>query len=116
VETNVGIMFTCIHASRPILSKILPGFFGEVDRASSKNEKMKSISLSTEWSTYSRDTPSRSTSAAETKSERAGSPMDYAPPSAPRTARFGTSKSHIILGLCTADPRPANNGGTFGYV
>jgi hypothetical protein len=27
VETNVGIIFTCMHAMRPVLSKLVPGFF-----------------------------------------------------------------------------------------
>jgi hypothetical protein len=34
VETNVGIIFTCMHAMRPVLSKLVPGFFAS---AGSKN-------------------------------------------------------------------------------
>ena len=31
VETNVGIIFTCMHAMRPILSKLVPSFFSNSD-------------------------------------------------------------------------------------
>jgi hypothetical protein len=27
VETNVGIIFTCMHSMKPVLSRIVPGFF-----------------------------------------------------------------------------------------
>jgi len=31
VETNVGIIFTCMHAIRPILSKLVPSYFSNSD-------------------------------------------------------------------------------------
>ena len=64
VETNFGIIFTCLHASRPILSRILPEFFGEVNRASSKNEQMNSIHLSSIWTRSNRNWIPRKTNLA----------------------------------------------------
>jgi hypothetical protein len=99
VETNVGVIFTCVHAARPILSRIFPGFFGELNRASSKNEKMKSISLFSKWSRNS--TPSRCSSTSETDIERAESSVEWnsVVPEKPMAARFSTTKSRTTIGL-----------------
>jgi hypothetical protein len=34
VETNVGIIFTCMHATRPVLAKIVPAFFSTTSGSS----------------------------------------------------------------------------------
>ena len=78
VETNVGIIFSCMHAARPILSKLLPDFFGEVNRASSKNEKLKTIEISSNWSTSSRTpAPSNSSFTAKPDVEQTKSSLDW---------------------------------------
>jgi hypothetical protein len=41
VETNIGIIFTCMHAMRPILSRLVPGFFSSTS-ASSNNRDTQS--------------------------------------------------------------------------
>ncbi len=99
VETDVGIIFTCVHAARPILSRIFPGFFGELNRASSKNEKMKSISIFSKWSRNS--TPSSYSSTTETDTERAESSVEWnsVVPEKPMAARFSTTKSRATIGL-----------------
>jgi hypothetical protein len=98
VETNVSIIFACVHAARPILSRIFPGFFGELNRASSKNEEMKSISISSKRNKNS--ILSRRSSTTETDTERAESSVERnsVVPEKPMAARFSTPKSRATIG------------------
>lgn len=36
VETNIGIIFTCMHAMRPVLSRLVPGFFSSAAGSSKR--------------------------------------------------------------------------------
>jgi hypothetical protein len=110
VETNVGIIFSCTHAARPILSKLLPDFFGEVNRASSKNGKLKTIELSSNWSTSSLEsTTSSSGFAAGSDAERTKSPLDWTSEvlEKPMAVRCGMPRIADQFGLNMSERPPA---------
>jgi hypothetical protein len=111
VETNIGIIFACVHAARPILSRLLPAFFGEIDRASSENEKLNSITVCTQWSRSSNDTPvSRCSSSTEKDTKWMESSVRYPVVSEkPRAAIYATAKSRTTLGLDMREPSMAES-------
>jgi len=47
VETNIGIIFTCMHAMRPVLSKLVPGFFASAASTKKYTPNTKSWTEST---------------------------------------------------------------------
>jgi hypothetical protein len=47
VETNIGIIFTCMHAMRPVLSKLVPGFFASGGASKKYEPNTKSWTEST---------------------------------------------------------------------
>ena len=105
VETNVGIIFSCMHAARPILSKLFPDFFGDANRASSKNERLKTIEVSSNWSTSSRTSnPSNSSFTAG----RTKSPLDWnSVLEKPMAVRYGTPRIADQFGLNMLGRPPA---------
>jgi hypothetical protein len=110
VETNVGIIFSCMHAARPILSKLLPNYFGEVNRASSKNEKLKTIEISSNWSTSSwKSTPSNSSFTAGLDAGRTKSSLDWNAVvlQKPMAVRSGTPRIADQFGLNMSERPPA---------
>jgi hypothetical protein len=51
VETNIGIIFTCMHAMRPFLARLIPDFFSSPSRVSKNkysNEKSSGYKASTD--------------------------------------------------------------------
>jgi hypothetical protein len=42
VETNIGIIFTCMHAMRPVLSKLVPTFFASASASKKHTPNTKS--------------------------------------------------------------------------
>jgi hypothetical protein len=56
VETNVGIIFTCMHAMRPFLAKLVPHFFSSPSRVS-KNTNSNEKSFGHKSLTDSASTP-----------------------------------------------------------
>jgi hypothetical protein len=77
VETNIGIIFTCLHAIRPVLSKIVPGLFGTgassgktkylktpdpaTATATAKKYRFKSITQNSTWaSVFNKNSSSKS--------------------------------------------------------
>jgi hypothetical protein len=110
VETNIGIIFSCTHAARPILSKLFPNFFGEVNRASSKNEKLKTIEISSNWSTSSRkSTPRNTPYTVGSDAGRSKSSLDWnsAVLQKPMAARSGTPRIADRFGVNMSERPPA---------
>jgi hypothetical protein len=91
VEANVGIIFACMHAIKPILSKIIPGLFGtggSADTRTSYDDRKGS----SDHHSGSKAFPFRTFSA---------------PPASTRNDTFNPDSSTVAINCTEHDPLPA---------